>query len=50
MLFYTYYVNIFMQTYAAVIIVFTVLVLFIRRQLRKQHGCGCIKCECKKDQ
>ena len=41
-----------MQTPLALIVVFTVVALFVRKQLRKHNynGCGCVKCNCKDDQ
>jgi len=39
-----------MQTTLALIVVFTAIVLFIRKHLRKHNGCGCVKCNCIHDQ
>jgi len=39
-----------MQTTLAIVIVFTVVALFVRKLLRKHNGCGCVKCNCKDDQ
>lgn len=39
-----------MQTILAIAIVFTVVIMFVRKHLRKHNGCGCLKCNCKDDQ